>query len=94
MKVNGKTVKVGQCNNFWIFPGVGFGSVMSKSKKVTVRDAILARSPYSIASQRAYSIPRCCSPLPNPAPGVPARQEDGLVLCLVSASSLPGLVTS
>ena len=36
MEVNGKTVKVGQCNNFWIFPGVGFGSVMSKSKKVTV----------------------------------------------------------
>ncbi|CAL5222208.1 g4539 [Coccomyxa viridis] len=35
VKVNGKTVKVGQCNNFWIFPGVGFGAVMSKSKKVT-----------------------------------------------------------
>ncbi len=36
VEVNGKTVKVGQCNNFWIFPGVGFGAVMSKSKKVTV----------------------------------------------------------
>ena len=37
VKVDGKTIKVGQCNNFWIFPGVGFGAVMSKSKKVTVR---------------------------------------------------------
>ncbi|CAK0786805.1 hypothetical protein CVIRNUC_010019 [Coccomyxa viridis] len=35
VSVNGKELKVSQCNNFWIFPGVGFGSVMSKSKTVT-----------------------------------------------------------
>ena len=44
MKLNGKTIKVGQCNNFWIFPGVGFGAVMSKSKKVTVRPYAPANS--------------------------------------------------
>lgn len=33
---NGKTIKPGQGNNFFIFPGVGFGAVMSKASKVTV----------------------------------------------------------
>ena len=48
VKVNGKTVKVGQCNNFWIFPGVGFGAVMSKSKKVTVSVSHCVRSAWSV----------------------------------------------
>ena len=34
---NGKLFKPGQGNNFFIFPGVGFGAVMCKAKIITAR---------------------------------------------------------
>ena len=35
VEINGKKVVPGQANNVLIFPGVGFGAVMAKSRKVT-----------------------------------------------------------
>lgn len=47
VEVNGKLHVPGQANNVFIFPGMGFGSVMSKSKTVT--DAMFAAAAEALA---------------------------------------------
>lgn len=41
---NGKTFKVAQCNNFYIFPAIGLAVVVSKAKRVTDKMMISAAS--------------------------------------------------
>jgi malate dehydrogenase (oxaloacetate-decarboxylating) len=41
---NGKTFKVAQCNNFYIFPAIGLAVVASKAKRVTDKMMIAAAS--------------------------------------------------
>ena len=41
---NGKTFKVAQCNNFYIFPAIGLAVVASKAKRVTDKMMITAAS--------------------------------------------------
>jgi malate dehydrogenase (oxaloacetate-decarboxylating) len=33
--INGQTIRIGQCNNSFIFPGVGLGIISSKARRVT-----------------------------------------------------------
>ena len=44
---NGKTVVVGQGNNFFIFPGVGFGAIISKAKYLN--DAVFTEASYCLS---------------------------------------------
>jgi malate dehydrogenase (oxaloacetate-decarboxylating) len=44
---NGKTFKVAQCNNFYIFPAIGLAVVASKAKRVTDKMMIAAASALS-----------------------------------------------
>ena len=41
---NGKTFKIAQCNNFYIFPAIGLAAVASQAKRVTDRMMIAAAS--------------------------------------------------
>lgn len=47
----GQTYPIAQCNNSYIFPGVGLGVVASKAKRVT--DNMLMRSSYALAEYAA-----------------------------------------
>jgi malate dehydrogenase (oxaloacetate-decarboxylating) len=47
VEFNGKTYNISQCNNSYIFPGIGLGVVASKAKRVT--DNMLMASSYALA---------------------------------------------
>lgn len=49
VKVGEKTVTIGQCNNSYIFPGVGLGVVASGAKRVT--DAMFMAAAQALAAQ-------------------------------------------
>lgn len=51
VELNGKTYPISQCNNSYIFPGVGLGVVASKSRRVT--DNMLMASSYALAEYSA-----------------------------------------
>ena len=51
VELNGKTYPISQCNNSYIFPGVGLGVVASKSNRVT--DNMLMASSYALAEYAA-----------------------------------------
>lgn len=51
VELNGKTYNISQCNNSYIFPGVGLGVVASKAKRVT--DNMLMASSYALAEYAA-----------------------------------------
>jgi malate dehydrogenase (oxaloacetate-decarboxylating) len=51
VELNGKTYTISQCNNSYIFPGVGLGVVASKAKRVT--DNMLMASSYALAEYAA-----------------------------------------
>lgn len=44
---NNKTVVAGQCNNFFIFPGVGLGAVLSKGKYIS--DTVFTEAAYKLS---------------------------------------------
>ena len=44
----GKTINIGQGNNFFIFPGVGFGAILSKGKYIS--DAVFTNAAYELAN--------------------------------------------
>jgi malate dehydrogenase (oxaloacetate-decarboxylating)(NADP+) len=47
--INGKTYETGQGNNMYIFPGLGFGAVLSKATKVT--DDMIVNAARALAEQ-------------------------------------------
>lgn len=51
VELNGKTYPISQCNNSYIFPGVGLGVVASKASRVT--DKMLMASSYALAEYAA-----------------------------------------
>jgi len=51
VELNGKTYPISQCNNSYIFPGVGLGVVASKASRVT--DNMLMASSYALAEYAA-----------------------------------------
>ncbi|MFT5421030.1 MAG: malate dehydrogenase (oxaloacetate-decarboxylating) [Candidatus Endobugula sp.] len=51
VELNGKTYVISQCNNSYIFPGVGLGVVASKASRVT--DNMLMASSYALAEYAA-----------------------------------------
>jgi len=51
VELNGKTYVISQCNNSYIFPGVGLGVVASKATRVT--DNMLMASSYALAEYSA-----------------------------------------
>jgi malate dehydrogenase (oxaloacetate-decarboxylating) len=51
VELNGKTYPISQCNNSYIFPGVGLGVVASKASRVT--DKMLMASSYALAEYSA-----------------------------------------
>ncbi|MGS2717155.1 NAD-dependent malic enzyme [Eionea flava] len=51
VELNGKTYPISQCNNSYIFPGVGLGVVASKANRVT--DNMLMASSYALAEYSA-----------------------------------------
>lgn len=51
VELNGKTYPISQCNNSYIFPGVGLGVVASKANRVT--DNMLMASSYALAEYAA-----------------------------------------
>jgi len=46
---DGKTITVGQGNNFFIFPGVGLGAIISKAKYIS--DAVFTEAAYCLAQK-------------------------------------------
>ncbi|MFT6387081.1 MAG: malate dehydrogenase (oxaloacetate-decarboxylating) [Cellvibrionaceae bacterium] len=51
VELNGKSYPISQCNNSYIFPGVGLGVIASKSNRVT--DNMLMASSYALAEYAA-----------------------------------------
>lgn len=51
VELNGKTYPISQCNNSYIFPGIGLGVVASKASRVT--DKMLMASSYALAEYSA-----------------------------------------
>jgi malate dehydrogenase (oxaloacetate-decarboxylating) len=51
VEINGKTYTISQCNNSYIFPGVGLGVVASRATRVT--DNMLMASSYALAEYSA-----------------------------------------
>ncbi len=51
VELNGKTYPISQCNNSYIFPGVGLGVVASRASRVT--DKMLMASSYALAEYAA-----------------------------------------
>ena len=47
LNVDGREVNVGQGNNAFIFPGVGFGSILAEAKCIT--DGMVAAAAYALA---------------------------------------------
>lgn len=58
VEYDGRTVRISQCNNAFIFPGLGLGVIASKAKRVT--DGMLAAAAHALAE---------CSPLENDPEG-------------------------
>lgn len=51
VELNGKTYTISQCNNSYIFPGIGLGVISSKARRVT--DNMLMASSYALAEYSA-----------------------------------------
>jgi malate dehydrogenase (oxaloacetate-decarboxylating) len=51
---NGKTVKIAQCNNFYIFPAIGLAVTASGAKRVTDSMMVAAASTLGSLSQDMY----------------------------------------
>ena len=51
VKYNGTTYPIAQCNNSYIFPGVGLGVIASKAKRIT--DSMLMASSHALAEYAA-----------------------------------------
>jgi malate dehydrogenase (oxaloacetate-decarboxylating) len=47
VKVDGRDVPIGQGNNAFIFPGLGFGAILAEAREIT--DAMVAASSYALA---------------------------------------------
>ncbi len=63
VEYNGKQYIISQCNNSYIFPGVGLGVVASKAKRVT--DNMLMASSYALAEYAAEHNSNTDALLPN-----------------------------
>ena len=61
--INGETLSISQCNNSYIFPGIGLGVIASSAKRVT--DNMLMASSHALAefaTQKSQLEPGCVLP--------------------------------
>ena len=92
VEVNGRTVRIGQGNNAFVFPGVGLGVLVSEAREVT--DGMFAAAADALAEQLPAEDLRAGSLFPRVAGlrGVTARVAEAVVRQAVSdgvARSVP-----
>jgi malate dehydrogenase (oxaloacetate-decarboxylating) len=60
VRLDGRTVPIGQGNNAFVFPGIGFGAVLCRASKVT--DGMVLAAGYALASYTAAQHPELVYP--------------------------------